>query len=290
MVNVSFNGAETLQNMLEPKRVMYVFGKICLVAAVFLAHESGVALSKLSSQKIELFDMSEINAEKSSDASEPVSKYKIISTRNIIGSTAEKKKETKRPIKKVTSLKLRLVGTHLGQGDPIAIIENTSRREQDVFQLNEQIFDQAKLVKVSTESVDVEYNGKIETLVLEEDKLSARTTSSSNPSADQTEFSVDEGELNDALANLPKLLSQARAVPYFRNGKSIGMRLFAIRRGSFYQKLGMKNGDILKAVNGNSLDDPAQALKLFEQLRNERSIEVTVERSGEEKSLRYNIQ
>ena len=44
-------------------------------------------------------------------------------------------------------------------------------------------------------------------------------------------------------------------------GQSIGMRLFAIRTGSLYEKLGLKNGDIILAVNENSLSDPAQAFE-----------------------------
>ena len=108
-------------------------------------------------------------------------------------------------------------------------------------------------------------------------------------SDDQTEFSVAEDELSAALANLPQLLSQARAVPYFRNGQSIGMRLFAIRSGSMYEKLGLKNGDIVLSVNENSLSDPAQALKLFEQLKSERSINVKLERNSQNMDMRYAI-
>ena len=67
------------------------------------------------------------------------------------------------------------------------------------------------------------------------------------------------------------------------------MRLFAIRRDSLYEKLGLKNGDILTAVNENNLSDPSQALKIFEQLKNERSINVKLERNGENKDLHYAI-
>jgi general secretion pathway protein C len=105
----------------------------------------------------------------------------------------------------------------------------------------------------------------------------------------QTDFTVEETELNDALSNLPVLISQVRAVPYFRDGQSIGMRLFALRRDSLWEKIGLKNGDILLAVNDNSLSDPSQALKIFEQLKSERSINVKLERNGSPTELRYNI-
>jgi len=152
------------------------------------------------------------------------------------------------------------------------------------------VFNQAKLLQVTAESVKISHNGKTETLMLEEGTPGGGDgIASVEASGDQTEFSIAETELNDAMANLPVLLSQARAVPYFKNGQSVGMRLFAIRRDSLYEKLGLKNGDILKSVNDNSLTDPSQALKIFEQLKNERSISVRVERNGTETSLRYDI-
>ena len=85
------------------------------------------------------------------------------------------------------------------------------------------------------------------------------------------------------------LLTQARAVPYFKDGRSIGLRLFAIKTGSLYEKLGLKNGDILKSINGNSLGDLSQAMKLFEQLKQERSISVMLERDKQDKEFRYQI-
>lgn len=116
-------------------------------------------------------------------------------------------------------------------------------------------FNQAKLVEVQRDSVKINRDGKVETLVLEEggDFPTVGTgepIASVDASSDQTEFTVPETDLNEALSNLPVLLSQARAVPYFKNGQSVGMRLFAIRRDSLYEKLGLKNGDILKAVDG----------------------------------------
>ncbi len=161
-----------------------------------------------------------------------------------------------------------------------------------MFVLGDQVFNQAKLIEILADSVRISYSDKVETLVMEEGagalNTGSATTTGETPDG-QTEFTVEEKELSDALANLPQLLSQARAVPYFKNGESIGMRLFAIRQGSLYQKLGLKNGDILKSVNDNSLSDPSQALKIFDQLKTERSISVRVERAGQEMSLQYQI-
>ena len=278
---------QALQNSLNPQTAIFVIGKLCLVAAVLLLHGIGDNLRK--SEKFEVSVSLPANISDSDTKNKNVSQsaFAVVANRNIFGSTAnnEPVKSTPKP---VTPLKLRLVGTQVpSSGRPYAIVEDTKMKTQDVFELNEMIFEQAKLVAVEAESIQIERNGKIEMLLMEDGPRAPGSGISSNP--DQTEFTVAESELSNALANLPRLLSQARAVPYFRDGKSIGMRLFAVRRGSLYEKLGLKNGDIVLSVNENSLNDPTQALKLFEELKTQRSINVELERGGQTSSLRYSI-
>ena len=50
------------------------------------------------------------------------------------------------------------------------------------------------------------------------------------------------------------LLTQARAVPYFKQGKSVGLRLFAIKAGSLFEKIGLKNGDKVVAMSGKTTE------------------------------------
>jgi general secretion pathway protein C len=119
------------------------------------------------------------------------------------------------------------------------------------------------------------------------DELGGGPSPSNAPDGD--EFVVEEAELDKGLENLPLLLTQARAVPYFKDGRSIGLRLFAIKTGSLYEKVGLKNGDILKTINGNNLGDISQALKLFEQLKQERSISLVLEREKQDREFKYTI-
>ena len=56
-------------------------------------------------------------------------------------------------------------------------------------------------------------------------------------------------QLGDGLSRhaVPGIVefSRIRAVPHFEGGQSTGFRLFAIRQGSLFDKIGLKNGDIL---------------------------------------------
>jgi len=168
-----------------------------------------------------------------------------------------------------------------------AIIEDTKKTEQDVFSSGDSVFGEASVVEVLSEKVTLKRDdGEIITLILD-DSASSSSAGSSAPSVES--MVVNKAELDEALSNLPLLLTQARAVPYFKDGKSVGLRLFAIKSGSMFETIGLKNGDILKSINGTSLADITQAVKLFEELRNERSISVQVERNREDKEFQYQI-
>ncbi len=183
-------------------------------------------------------------------------------------------------------LMLSLIGTFLTEGqEPYAIIEDKKKNDQDMFVLEQSIFNQATLKKIYQDRVEIERDGKIEILKL--DELGGAGAGIVPSGGD--DFVVDEAELDKGLENLPLLLTQARAVPYFKDGRAIGLRMFAIKTGSLYEKVGLRNGDILKNINGNSLGDISQALKLFEQLKQERSITLILERDKQDREFKYTI-
>ena len=285
-LNLSLNSS--LTSVFGIRAGVFLLGKICLVLAVWFA--LNVANRLNINSRLTLPDITPIDTASSiAKQKPPFNLFEIVTKRNIFGVSASKTKIATAPVV-ASQLKLRLVGTSVSsRGAAFAIIEDTAKNSQEVFDLNEKVFDQATLVEILEDSVKLDRNGQIETLFVQDGDGKSAGNEVVSLNNDQTSFSIAEEELSSALANLPKLLSQARAVPYFRNGKSIGMRLFAIQKDSLYEKLGLKNGDIITAVNNNVLTDPAHAIRLFEQLKNERSIGVKVERSGENTDLSYSI-
>lgn len=100
---------------------------------------------------------------------------------------------------------------------------------------------------------------------------------------------LDRREVDQAIGDLPKLLSQARAVPVMANGAMSGFRMDYIAPSSFYEKIGLHQGDVLKQVNGVEIRDPSTMLTLFQQLRNERTVKLDVLRNNQRATLLYDI-
>lgn len=219
--------------------------------------------------------------------------YAVIASKSIFGkigivpTAAPKAAEPTPKPKAVTAFSL--VGTFVFDGqEPYAIIEEPKKKNQEIFLIGDTIFDEAKLTSIQPDRVEIERNGAKEVLMLDSTPDSG-DSSTSGSGATSDSIVVDEAELDRALENLPLLLTQARAVPFFKEGRAVGLRLFAIKSGSLFEKIGLQNGDVLKTVNGNSLGDLSQAMQLFQKLKEERSITVVLDRNLQEKEFNYQI-
>ncbi|GMU10092.1 hypothetical protein ASNO1_63460 [Corallococcus caeni] len=93
-------------------------------------------------------------------------------------------------------------------------------------------------------------------------------------------YAVPREDVTEALTHLDELMMQARVVPSFRDGRTVGFKLFSIREGSLYSRLGLRNGDVLQRINGLDLDSPDKALEAFHTLRDARRVELQIERGG----------
>jgi len=218
--------------------------------------------------------------------------YSVIARKNLFGELGTKPPPAQPTAKPVNNVSLGLIGTFISKGEaPYAIIEDSKKQDQEVFNLNESIFGEATLKAIFPDHVEILRGGQVEILSMDENNSSASsvTTKDGVAAVSEDNYVVEEAELDKALENLPLLLTQARAVPYFKDGKSIGLRMFAIRSGSLFEKIGLMNGDILKGINGNSLADISQAVSLFQKLKEERSINLSLERNSQDRDFKYQI-
>lgn len=105
-----------------------------------------------------------------------------------------------------------------------------------------------------------------------------------------TQFSISKSELDKALGpDLNNVLTQARAVPNFENGVVNGYKLFQIVPGSIYDKIGLKNGDVIMGADGQPVNDPGKAFELMGNLKNTNHLDLQIKREGKTISLSYDI-
>jgi general secretion pathway protein C len=82
-----------------------------------------------------------------------------------------------------------------------------------------------------------------------------------------------------------------RTVPSYDNtaGKLRGFRAYPGRNRAIFNKLGLKPGDLVTAINGTMLDDPQRSQEVFNTIQTSNSVTVTVERGGQKQDISLNI-
>ncbi|HEU4615740.1 MAG TPA: type II secretion system protein GspC [Kofleriaceae bacterium] len=105
---------------------------------------------------------------------------------------------------------------------------------------------------------------------------------------DDTHYRVPRATVDALLADPSTLAKGARVVPAIRNGQPDGFKLYAIRPSSVYARIGLQNGDTIRAINGYELTSPDKALELYTKVRNANDLTFDLWRRG--KSVMLNVE
>jgi general secretion pathway protein C len=187
----------------------------------------------------------------------------------------------------------KLIGTVEGSAFSGAVLEDSTG--QAFYRINQKLPDGSAIVQVLRNKVALKRSdGVIVNLDLEDDTkiVSMKAAGAGNEGVKKLsggKFMVDQKEVLASTENMNQILTQARAVPYLEQGKTVGFRISEIVPGSIYEKIGLVNGDVIQKVNSQEVDDPAKFFQLYQGLRNERNISIDLIRSGQRQTLNYEI-
>lgn len=78
-------------------------------------------------------------------------------------------------------------------------------------------------------------------------------------------------------------------VPVFVGGKFHGFRVTALLDSEFFRGVDLQAGDVVTAVNGQAIERPEQAVRVFESLASAPDIRVSFERGGSPREIRLSI-
>ena len=180
-----------------------------------------------------------------------------------------------------------------------AMIEYQGR--QAVYAVGDQlpVPGQVRLAKVLASRVIVDNSGSYEALRLFEDSglfLQAGGSADAETAQDMPLTAAEAtgqarevgnaslaAQYRDRLYRDPQSLAEVvQVAPVRRDGDLVGYRLSPGRAADDFTALGFEPGDIVTAVNGLSLSDPANALRLYQAMRDERAAVFELQRDGSE--------
>ncbi|MGQ0834414.1 MAG: type II secretion system protein GspC [Gammaproteobacteria bacterium] len=151
----------------------------------------------------------------------------------------------------------------------------------------------ARLHAVYSDRVLLERGGRVEALVLPRQSTGGAGAA---PPARAPPVAAVPSE-NPAVERMRQLITEEPGVisdimrqqPVFAQGKQRGYRVYPGRNRQAFMRLGLRPGDLVTAINGTPLDDPARGAEIFRTIGSSSEARVTVMRNGRAQELTLNM-
>jgi len=301
------------------KRLFWIFAFLLMTVNSFLAAE--LLVTKVGTKLETLADL-EVTLDSqpiSTDSRSSYSSYRVINERDLFQTADLDKKEqgqkplepSPSPVKPLTELKLKLLGTVVGNIiSSKAIILNLKTKKQDIYKEGDAVTEDAFVKKIYRNKVILDHGGK-EEMLSQDEKFASRSPSKQSKQiqskrsgsarfdlgelgdrVSRYRWELDREEVTQAIENASQLLTQVRIIPHFTKGKldqPDGFQISHVKQGGFFDKLGVMPGDLIKEVNGEPVNSPEKAFAAYQKFKNEANVQVSLERKNQPITLNYDI-
>ena len=190
-----------------------------------------------------------------------------------------------------TSLPLVLTGV-IAADDPTAglAILGPNPQVARVYAVGDSVPGGAELAAVLPRKVLLRRNGRLQSLSLPRQlAVNAPLPSAALPPS-EVEAPQFAARMRALVARRPAVLSELlRPEPVFAGGQLRGYRVYPGSDPQAFQRLGLRPGDLVMAINGSPLNNPAQDQQVFDTLGSSSQATVTVLRNGVQRVLTLNL-
>jgi general secretion pathway protein C len=234
----------------------------------------------------------------------PLQDYTIITERNIFGGSSQDLSEVQAekvdiegmPVA-VKSLGLKLVGTVVANKpeESSAIIEDLTSRKQEVYREGDEVKN-TRIKRILRHNVIINTGGRDEVLTMLPEESTEKSLAPPRPTrgrptpSETSSIQLDREELESQMADLNELMQQVRIRPFMEGKNPAGFLVSNIKPGSLFSKMGLRNGDVIQGVNGESITTPDQAIELYESLMEGGAIDLDIKRGRRTQKLRYAVE
>jgi general secretion pathway protein C len=192
-----------------------------------------------------------------------------------------------------TTLSLKLTGILFGEGgQPSRAIISGGRDEQKTYGVGDaiEIANGAALRAVYADRVILEHDGRLEALRQPKDLIASAAPPPPAEYAEETPDDLLEPE--DPASNVDEDASAlgeiVQVTPAFQEERLIGFRVDPGGDRAAFERLGLRTGDVVTAVNGRAMDDPEYATAVLEEIVGAPTATVVLMRDGEPMNIVIN--
>ncbi|TRZ48862.1 MAG: PDZ domain-containing protein [Dehalococcoidia bacterium] len=191
---------------------------------------------------------------------------------------------------------LQLKGTLFTESlNPLAVIENTRNGQIIMYELGDDV-EGLKIAKISRGEIVLSLKGKEYILsfpeggILQPGLAADKDGKWYNITRDGDTITTDRATVRGAILRVRDIMKDLKAGPYSEEGKKTGIAITALNEEGILKEIGIKQGDIIKTVNGFTLNSPYQIFNAYRKLKDNAELKVEITRKGTLLTLTYRVE
>jgi general secretion pathway protein C len=187
---------------------------------------------------------------------------------------------------------LELKGTLFTQSiNPLAIVENTKNNQILMYEIGDNI-EGLELLAINRGEIVLAFSKRKYTLSFPQGPVSEvfdlpESGNWFNITRQGDTIITDSATVKRALLRAPQILKGIKAGPYSENGSVSGVAITKLEETGILNEIGIEQGDIIKSVNGLTLNSPYQIFNAYRRLRNKDKLKIDIIRKGRPITLTY---
>ncbi len=204
----------------------------------------------------------------------------------------------------VTDLKLKLLATVVARPEAFSSALISGDAGASGYGVGEEIRGTgARVVTIEADRVKIRGADGVESFLLMEQEAHLSAGGATEPTGEapagaegveqlgENKFAISKDTLAKYMSDPSQLATMGRALLHRgTDGEYDGYRLSAIRRGTLADALGIKNGDVVHAVNGQSMNSMQAAMTAGQSLAGGAgNFQIEVSRRGQRMTLEYEV-
>ena len=231
---------------------------------------------------------------------------RVVLKRNIFNSTGEVPDRDETPNLATNSkqcnpptLNIKLVGTiYMGDKSSIVTVREANYSHADTYRVNDMLIghNNVQIVAIERKRMVVDNNGSRECYEIEQPKTTTASNYSPTKATEKKKPSTKRNGNTVVLSSewvekelgpgFSKVIQSARLVPNTTDGDRVnGFKIFAIRPGTLFNKIGLRNGDIIQKVNDVSLEQVEQGFALYQTFQEDQEIVFNIVRKDNPQTI-----
>jgi general secretion pathway protein C len=228
--------------------------------------------------------------------------YAEIVERNPFGISSQTTDATKgTPFEPAVSeeLELALFGTISGSPKVArAILKNLKTGVFGLYKIGQTV-ENATVEDIGTDEVILTHNGQRKILRLNIAQLSSNSstetllskTFNETSGTVRTDLTIQKAhtDVRTKAGCVEAVLKRAVIEPYVVNGRVEGLKITDLENIKEAKELGLKNGDIIRAVNGHRLTSKQKAHQIFKKASSQAAVSIELLRDDETKKLSFDL-